>query len=97
MPNRLVKVDVAKQLEQQNEEMLEELKTYFGEILETSFNNLQREVDSKILGYETQTTKGISNLETVIIGQRNDSTQIEMALKQEIEDISSSNRKTNTE
>jgi len=97
MPNRLVKVDVAKQLEQQNAEMLEELKTYFGEILETSFNNLQREVDSKILGYETQTTKGISNLETVIIGQRNDSTQIEMALKQEIEDISSSNRKTNTE
>ena len=67
MPNRLVQVDVQKQLDEQNAELMAELKEYFSEVFEKSFDKLSGDVDKKIRNYEVKASEGLKNIEGIIV------------------------------
>ena len=49
------------------------------------------------MSYENKTTEGMKSIETVVKSQRNESVQIEMALKEEIEEIAEQSKKVHSD
>ena len=77
--------------------MVKEVKETLMKHINETYLNIEANVSRKLKDYEYSTTTKLSQIETVLRAQKNDSNQFEMALKTELEDMASHHRNTSTE
>lgn len=88
LPDRLVEVDISKEMEQQNDELGNELKAYMGKQMKQEFKDFEDKMDKIHKMFEEKTIRGMEAIERILYSQRNDTAQAQNALQEEIETIS---------